>query len=129
MVQRQKKHPFLSLFDGADPNVSTDARRATVTPAQSLYLMNDPVVHECAAGLARRVLAASGDDGARVRLAFEIAQAREPDADDFVRAGGFLARYRERLSSAGRTPEEQQLGAWSAYARVLLTGNGFLYVD
>ena len=129
MVQRQKKHPFLSLFDGADPNVSTDRRHATITPAQSLFLMNDPFVHECAAALARRVLGLSDDDGARVRLAFEITQGREPDADDFVRAGGFLARYREKLSSAGKSLDEQQLGAWSAYARVLLTSNGFLYVD
>jgi hypothetical protein len=129
MVQRQKKHPFLSLFDGADPNVSTDQRHATVTPAQSLFLMNDPFVHECAAGLAKRVIAATEDDAARVRLVFEITQSREPDADDFLRAGGFLARYREKLGSAGKTPDEQQLGAWSAYARVLLTSNGFLYVD
>jgi hypothetical protein len=129
MVQRQKKHPFLSLFDGADPNVSTDRRHATITPAQSLFLMNDPLVHECAAGLAKRVVASSEDDAVRVRLAFEITQARNADPDDFVRAGGFLARYREKLASAGKGPDEQQIGAWSAYARVLLTSNGFLYVD
>jgi hypothetical protein len=129
MVQRQKRHPFLALFDGADPNVSTDQRNATVTPAQSLFLMNDPFVHECAAGLATRVLAGSQDDGARVRLAFELTQARGPEADDLVRAGGFLARYREKLAATGKSADEAELGAWSAYARVLLTSNAFLYVD
>ena len=129
MVQRQKKHPFLSLFDGADPNVSTDRRHATITPAQSLFLMNDPFVHECATGLAKRVTAAADDDGERVRLAFELTLGREPDADDFVRAGGFLARYREKLASAGQPPDARDLAAWSAYARVLMTSNGFLYVE
>jgi hypothetical protein len=129
MVQRQKRHPFLALFDGADPNVSTDQRNATVTPAQSLFLMNDPFVHECAAGVAKRVLAGAGDEAERVRLAFELTQAREPEGDDLVRAGGFLARYREKLAATGRSPEEAEFGAWSAYARVMLTSNAFLYVD
>src|SRR3712207_4153306 len=62
MVQRQKKHPFLSLFDAADPNVSTDERVTTVTPAQALYLMNDAFVHEQSAGLAKRLLAEAKDD-------------------------------------------------------------------
>jgi hypothetical protein len=129
MVQRQKRHPFLALFDGADPNVSTDRRHATVTPAQSLFLMNDPFVHECAAGLAQRVLAGAEDDGGRMRLAFELTQAREPEPGDLIRAGGFLARYREKLAATGKSPVEAELGAWSAYARVLLTSNAFLYVD
>src|SRR4029453_11363896 len=116
MVKRQKKHPFLALFDGADPNVSTDQRHATITPAQSLYLMNDPFVHECSAGLAKRVVAGAPDDGERVRLAHELTQGREPDADDFVRAGAFLARYRERLASLGKRPPEQHLAPWSAAA-------------
>jgi len=129
MVQRQKRHTFLALFDGADPNVSTDSRNATVTPAQSLFLMNDPFVHECAAGVAKRVLAGADDEAERVRLAFELTEAREPEADDLFRAGGFLARYREKLAATGKSPDEAELGTWSAYARVLLTSNAFLYVD
>jgi hypothetical protein len=46
MVQRQQKHPFLSLFDGADPNVSTASRFTTTTPTQALFLMNSPFVNE-----------------------------------------------------------------------------------
>jgi len=130
MVQRQKKHPFLSLFDGADANVSTEDRSTTVTPAQALYLMNDPFVHEKSAALAGRLLKEAGDDGARVRLAYELTQAREPDADEMVRAGMFLGRYREKLASlGGKSQAEQEQAACAAFSRVLLTSNGFLFVD
>ena len=130
MVQRQKRHPFLSLFDGADPNISAEGRSETTTPKQALYLMNDPFVHEQSAALAKRVLAMNlPDDAQRVRAAWELTQAAEPEAGDLEQAAEFLRAYHERLASLGKPPEEQQLGAWSAYARVLLTSNGFLYVD
>ena len=129
MVQRQKRHPFLALFDAADPNVSTAERSTTITPAQSLYLMNDPFVHEKSAALAARLMKEAGDDGERVKLAYELTAAREPDADECVRSGMFLGRYREKLAAMGKTNDEQQQGAWAAFSRVLLTSNGFLFVD
>jgi hypothetical protein len=130
MVQRQKKHPFLSLFDGADANVSTEDRSTTVTPAQALFLMNDPFVHEKSAALAARLLKEAGDDGSRVRLAYELTQAREPDSDELVRSGMFLGRYREKLGSlGGNSQAEQEQAAWAAFSRVLLTSNAFLFVD
>ena len=48
--------------------------------------MNDPFVHEQAEGFARRLLAAPGDDGDRIRLAYRMALAREP-LDRGARAG------------------------------------------
>jgi cytochrome c553 len=129
MVQRQKKHPFLSLFDGADPNVSTDERVTTVTPAQALYLMNDPFVHEQSAGLARRLLAEAKDDAGRVRRAHELATGREPAREDVGRALEFVKQYGEKLAALGKPPEEGEPSAWAAYARVLLTSNTFLFVE
>ena len=64
------------------------------------------------------------------RLAYELTQAREPDADEMVRAGMFLGRYREKLASlGGKSQAEQEQAAWAAFSRVLLTSNGFLFVD
>ncbi|MFM7158991.1 MAG: DUF1549 and DUF1553 domain-containing protein, partial [Planctomycetaceae bacterium] len=56
MVQRQRRHPFLALFDGADPNASTAARQTTTVPTQALYFMNDPFFHQQAAGAGQRWL-------------------------------------------------------------------------
>lgn len=54
MQQRLKRHPFLSLFDGTDTNVSTARREMTTVPTQALYLMNNEFVHEQAVGLVKR---------------------------------------------------------------------------
>ena len=45
MTQRLKRHPFLALFDGADPNTTTPQRLTTTAPTQALYFLNDAFVH------------------------------------------------------------------------------------
>ena len=130
MVQRQKRHPFLALFDAPDPNLSVEGRSETITPKQALYLMNDPFVHEQSAALARRVLAMElPDDAARLRAAWSLVLSREPDDAETTEALDFLKTYGQRLKDAGRPDHEQRLGAYSAYARSLLASNAFLYVD
>jgi cytochrome c553 len=129
MVQRARRHPYLALFDAADPNISTAERLPTTTPTQALFLMNAPFVHEQAEGFARQLLAAPGDETARVRLAFEMAHGRAPSEDEVREAVTFLDRYRRKLVAAG-TPAENAAGpAWAALGRVLLTSNAFLFVD
>ncbi|HVK15199.1 MAG TPA: PSD1 and planctomycete cytochrome C domain-containing protein, partial [Gemmataceae bacterium] len=94
MVQRNRRHPFLALFDAADPNLSVGERLPTTTPTQALYLMNSPFVHAQAEAFARRLLAAPGDDAGRVGLAFELAHGREPDDAAVTGALAFLKAYR-----------------------------------
>ncbi len=76
MTQRIQRHPFLALFDGADPNVSTSERSSTTTPTQALFMMNDPLVHEQSALLAGRMLSERGDDAARLQLLYQLAFTR-----------------------------------------------------
>ncbi|HND56691.1 MAG TPA: DUF1553 domain-containing protein, partial [Pirellulaceae bacterium] len=45
MTQRIQRHPYLALFDGADPSTSTGARLTSTTPLQALFLLNDPLLH------------------------------------------------------------------------------------
>jgi hypothetical protein len=127
MVQRNRRHPYLALFDAADPNQSVASRQPTTTPTQALFLMNSPFVHERARGFASRIAAVSGDDRAKALWAFETAHGRNPE-DAIVRdAVAFVSAYREKL--AGENDEENDIAAWSALARVLLTSNAFLFVD
>ena len=58
MVQRQRRHPYLALFDGADPNASTPTRQSTTVPTQALYFVNDPFFHVQAATLVSTLLEA-----------------------------------------------------------------------
>ncbi|MDP7276633.1 MAG: PSD1 and planctomycete cytochrome C domain-containing protein [Planctomycetaceae bacterium] len=128
MVQRNRRHPYLALFDAADPNQSVASRQPTTTPTQALYLMNSPFVHARSEGLAIRLLASPGDPEHVVRLAFEMAHGRLPGDREVQNAVAFVTGYREKLSNKG-DPRKQDLAAWSALARVLLTSNAFLHVD
>jgi hypothetical protein len=116
MVQRQRRHPFLASFDGADPNASTPVRQTTTVPTQALYFLNDPFFHEQAARFAGILLEAPEE--ARVRLAFRAAFQREPSLNEAERAGRLLAAY-------PATPAER----WSALCRILLSSNEFVAVE
>jgi hypothetical protein len=117
MVQRQQRHPFLALFDGADPNASTPARQTTTVPTQALYFMNDPFFHRQAAAAAER-LAASGSDDARLQNLFQVVYQRDPSAAERDRFLRLLAGY------PGPLPDR-----WAAICRVLLASNEFLHVE
>ncbi|MFT5523154.1 MAG: hypothetical protein ACI9HK_001098 [Pirellulaceae bacterium] len=50
-VQRTSPYPMFSIFDGADSNISCTRSRRSNTPLQSLVMMNNPLIGECATGL------------------------------------------------------------------------------
>ncbi len=118
MTQRIKRHPFFATFDGPDPNATTGERRASITPLQALFLMNDPFVHRQAERLAARLLAAPGDR--RIELAQLLAFGRPPSPAERRAAEEHLRRISEKLA-----PPE----AWASYARAILMANEFIYVD
>ncbi len=127
MTQRIKRHPFLALFDGPDPNASTPDRRLTTVPTQALYFLNSPFVHEQAAACARRLRAACPEEAQQIALAWRLTTGRAPTEFERVEAADFLAAYRAELSAAGQTNPEPT--ALAAYVRSLLGSNEFLHLD
>ena len=126
MTLRNRRHPFMGLFDGADPNATTPQRQVTTVPTQSLYFLNDPFFHGQTEKVARRVLT-QPDAGSRLDGLFRIVFQRSPAASEREAAAAFLANYAAALTE---TPEpDRPLAAWSAYARILLSSNEFLYLD
>ncbi len=117
MVARQQRDPYLAVFDGADPNASTAVRQTTTVPAQALYFMNAPAVHAQAVAVANRVLPYA-DDRQRVEQAFRLLFQRLPSDAEFAQATAFLSQYPGSVADK-----------WSAYARVLLASNEFIYLD
>ena len=115
MVQRQRRHPFLALFDGADPNASTPQRQTTTMPTQALYFLNDPFFHAQAAAVAGRM---GADDDAGIARLHRLLFQRPPRPAEIERARRLLANY------PGEPAERR-----AALARVLMASNEFLYVD
>jgi hypothetical protein len=127
MTQRLKRHPFLALFDGADPNASTAERLVTTVPTQALFFLNDPFLHAKAEKWADRLLALSSDETRRIELAWRTALGRSPTELERTEAAEFLATYRSELTAAKMDRIEAR--SIAAYLRTLLGNNEFLYVD
>ncbi|MSU36895.1 MAG: DUF1549 domain-containing protein [Pedosphaera sp.] len=127
MVQRIKRHPFLALFDGADPNSSTAERRITTVPTQALYFLNDPFVHAKSVKLAERLQAARPTESGQIELASQLAFGRSATDAEQTDAAEFLADCRSELSSAGTTGTGR--AALAAYVRTLFGSNEFLHCD
>lgn len=141
MTQRIQRHPYLAIFDGADPSASTAVRMSTTTPLQALFLMNDPLVHDQSALLADRLLEISDNDRNRIQSVFELLFSRGPLAQEIDDTLNFLERAREVLKKTGANEAGEQLSgdtnrqreldrqAWRACVRSLFRLNEFIYLD
>ncbi|MEN9677470.1 MAG: hypothetical protein RIS76_3366 [Verrucomicrobiota bacterium] len=127
MTQRIKRHPFLALFDGADPNSSTPERRVTTVPTQALYFLNDPFVHSSAEKCAAWVAGTGAGEPDRIQAAYRRTLGRSATAAEQAEAAEFLSAYRAELRAAGR--ESPDIPALAALVRVLFGSNEFLTVD
>ncbi|MBN8605091.1 MAG: PSD1 domain-containing protein [Planctomycetes bacterium] len=129
MKQRNRRHPYLALFDAADPNQSQAVRAVSTTPTQSLFLMNSPFITDCASGFAKRILESSKDDRARIEWAVETTTGFKPTPVEIDETIDFLLAYSTALDGAKTNPQGIGEKAWVALARVLLTSNAVLFVD
>jgi Protein of unknown function (DUF1553)/Protein of unknown function (DUF1549)/Planctomycete cytochrome C len=129
MTQRIQRHPFLAIFDGADPNASTATRVTSTTPLQALYLMNDPFVHARASGFAKRLLSERPDDTSRVERAYQLLFGRPPTSEETASARDHLGRVADKLQNGGVSTDQITAKAWESLARGLMLSNEFVYVD
>jgi hypothetical protein len=148
-VSRNKLDGMLALFDFPNPNITSEKRNTTESPAQELFFLNSGFIGERAGALARRVCA--GPPGPALR------SARNRAGQGAGRGPGGPPQSGERREEAagiervyrilfGRAPVagELQLGekflganqgeanqseAWQHYAQALLESNEFLFVN
>jgi hypothetical protein len=129
MTQRIVRHPYLALFDGPDTNTTTARRDTSTVPLQALFLMNNPFVKEQAECLARRLIGASADLRQRVDLAYRLAWCRPALSAEIARGAQYVQAYTKRLAEVGVTGVQAEVDAWISFARVMLMGNEFFYLD
>ncbi len=127
MTQRLKRHPFLSQFDGADPNATTAERLGTTVPTQALFFLNDPFVHTKAEKWAARLQATNPDEVQRIEQAWRRAFGRAPTEIERAEATEFLAAYRTELAAAKM--DNVEVRSLAAYLRTLIGSNEFLHVE
>jgi hypothetical protein len=132
MIQRNRRHPFLALFDAADPNLSVAGHFPTVTPNQTLFLMNSPFVAAQSRALAQRLIALESSPERRIQHAVELAHGARADSSQIDDLKNFLHAHASLPPIQAAEPfsaDSGELRAWTALSRALLTSNAFLYVD
>jgi hypothetical protein len=117
-ISRLQLNDLLMQYDYPDANVHAEKRSATVTPTQKLFVLNSPFMLAQAKALATRLADAAPDDAGRVREAYRLLFARQPEREELKLALDFLAR-----------PTEAAMTRWEQYAQMLLASNEMLYVD
>ena len=129
---RSAPHPELVTFDAPDATLSCTRRNRSNTPLQALTLLNDAGFYEYARGLAARInREAIGDDTMKLKYAFRVCLAREPNARELSRLQAFLGRQQSDLKdkpdeAKKLSPDAPERAAWVMVARVLLNLDEFI---
>jgi len=136
---RSSPYPFLPTFDAPDANTTCTRRSRSNTPLQALTLANDSAFFEFAQGLSLRILqSAPKYDTGRLRYAYAVCLAREPDDVELNRLSAFLEKQRTyyksskaaaQLTAPANRPasiDAVEAAAWTTVARVLLNLDEFI---
>jgi hypothetical protein len=145
-VRRNLPYPMLQEFDTANTFESWHVRKNTVTPSQSLDLLNNDLVLDFARSFAGRVL--NEDKGlapdAQVDAAFRFAFGRQASVEEQKMATAFFerqipimaARLREGEKAKPPMPiktpdgmEPARAAAFVDLCQMLLASNEFLYIN
>jgi len=119
-VRRSRLLSMLECFDVPVMEPNCEARSFSTVAPQALLLMNNTFVLAQAEQFARRVRREAGDDAAaQVAVAWRLAYARGPSADESKNASAFLAKMSGDKKDAALT----------RFCQALLSSNEFLYVD
>lgn len=125
---RNSPHSFLEVFDKPSPLSTRGARDVTNTPAQSLALLNSPLILE----VAKRFGAQLASDreatvDARIARLFVCVLGRPPQAAEADRAAAYLIRV---AGEQGRTPAAAATDAesWAELVHAVLCLKEAIYL-
>ena len=134
-VIRNSLDPFLRAFDFPEPFSATGRRDVTNVPAQSLTLMNDPMVTRWATQLADSMVSGESDpkhgtDRAKLQQLFMTLLSRPPTERETTQALAYLQTTRGALQSDAQHQDQRsrQLAVWTEMSRALLLLKEVIYV-
>lgn len=145
-VRRNSRYPMFQAFDMPDTHESCSRRSVTTTAPQALNLLNDRTVLISAQSFAGRVLKEAGADlNRQIALAYRLAFARAPEADERKMAIDFLdqqsALIKSRIEAkqpvalpsncdvASDVTAQARAAALVDFCHALFNSNEFVYVN
>jgi mono/diheme cytochrome c family protein len=96
LVDRQNLPGFFRAFDFANPDVSSAGRFETMVAPQALFLLNSPLLSECARGVVERCEPAGPEEEAKIRRLYEILFQRRPTRAELKLGQNYLANQPAR---------------------------------
>jgi hypothetical protein len=111
-IVRSQPQPMLTVLDCADPAISVPKRDETLTPLQSLSLMNNPFMLWAVEQFAARLARESSDTSTQLQLGFRLLLGRDPTSAELAELGEFTEMF-----------------GLPATCRVMLNLNESLFVD
>ncbi|MFT6242042.1 MAG: hypothetical protein ACJAQT_004145 [Akkermansiaceae bacterium] len=110
---------FLRAFNSPNATEPIGRRNVTTVPAQSLALLNHPLVHQQSKIWGERVMESEGSDEAKLKRLHQVAFSREASADEI--AWGVSAL--EKLTAGS-----DKKGAWISLCHIFMNRKEFIYV-
>ena len=114
-IRRNAHNPFLEVFDQPKPATTRGARDQTNVPAQSLTMLNSPLVQAQAQVWGNALAARAESDSDTVRSMFLAALGRPPEPLELDRSLGYVGAN----ADAGR---------WTDLAHAIFNLKEFLYI-
>jgi hypothetical protein len=124
-VRRNFPEPFFTAFDLPNPHSTIGRRSVSNVPAQSLALMNNPLVLEQTERWSSRVARqwATGTIDDRIAQLYREAYSREPDAAELELGRSFVNAQAESQRLDVNDPR-----VWAEYAHALVMAKEFIFV-
>lgn len=129
MVQRLHAHPYLSLFNGPDPSLSTPSRDNSTVPLQALYLLNNEFVHQASSKFAQSLIQSHTEPSSRVISLYRQAFGRTPAQSEIEKRLAQVAAYSQVLAEDNVPSSSLEQETWASLVRAVFASNGFFYLD
>jgi hypothetical protein len=129
MVQRSVRHPYLTLFDGADPGASTELRSSSLTPLQALYFMNGDFPRKCAADLTPKLFTQGASQETAIRRAFLLIYGRPVSAPELKESTEFLNKAADVYTAHGANAAVAQTKAEEGFLQAMFSSNEFMFIE
>ena len=117
----------LALFDFPEPSNVQGSRDSSVTPAQSLYLMNSDFIARAAEQFATTLLQEPSltNDAQRIEYAYLACFSKPPTPQQVALGQGFLNDFVDSIGDS----EDDHWQAWSVYCQTLFASAPFRFID
>jgi hypothetical protein len=125
---RHSPPPELAAFDLPDGTAVVGQRDETISPSQSLFLLNNPFVVKQSLALASDIPADENhDESVRIAAVFRRILRRDPTEAETRRAIGYLESIAVSLNHLESLKRQHK--SWASLCQALFATNEFCYID